>query len=151
EETSNADLIADAVPQFARELNCAPPNQVEFELPPRRVPVLVLHTAALVAVLRFRDNPTASLRLVVAEGVLDELLEHEARYWRRSAAMAHLPEDGALLKPVVGAAALLGAASPVEAANFMVRIPDLVDAPLAQRRLWARWLYGLYPADRDGR
>jgi hypothetical protein len=39
------------------------PERIEFELPPHRVPVLVLHTAALVAVLRFRDNPAASLHL----------------------------------------------------------------------------------------
>jgi hypothetical protein len=34
-------------------------GRVEFELPPHRVPVLVLHTAALVAVLRFRRNSAA--------------------------------------------------------------------------------------------
>ena len=42
------------------------PDRVEFELPLHRVPVLVLHTAALVAVLRSRDNPATPLRLVVA-------------------------------------------------------------------------------------
>jgi hypothetical protein len=67
-KTSEADLIADAIPQFARALKCAVPEQIEFELPAQPVPVLVLHTAALVAALRFRDDPAASLRVVVAKG-----------------------------------------------------------------------------------
>ena len=151
QETPDAALVGDAVPQFAHALKCATPERVEFDLPPHRVPVLVLHTAALVAVLRFRDNPAASLRLVVAQGVLNELLEHEARYWRRTAARAGLPEDGALLKPAVAAAALLGADNLAESANLLEHVPDLADTSLAQRRAWARWLYGLYPADREGR
>jgi hypothetical protein len=85
QESSDVDLAVEALPQFARALKCATPERAEFELPPHHVPVLVLHTAALVAVLRFRDNPATSLRFVVTEGLLDELLEHEARYWRRSA------------------------------------------------------------------
>jgi len=151
QETPDTALIADAVPQFAAALKCATPERAEFELPPHRVPVLVLHTAALVAVLRFRDNPAASLHLVVAQGLLDELLDHEARYWRRTAARAGLPEDGALLKPAVAAAALLGADNLTEAANLLERVPDLADTSQGQRRAWARWLYGLYPADREGR
>ena len=151
QETSDADLVADAIPQFARTLKCATPERAEFELPAHRAPVLVLHTAALVAVLRFRDDPAASLRVVVADGVLDELLEHEARYWRRKAAGAGLPEDGALLKPVVAVAALLGAEDFAEAAEMVTRVPDLSDAFQAQRRSWARWLYELYPADPEGR
>ena len=151
QETPDVDLVADAVPQFAHALGCATPEWVEFDLPPHRATVLVLHTAALVAVLRFRDNPAASLHLVVAQGRLDELLEHEARYWRRTAAGAGLPEDGALLKPAVAAAALLGADNLAEAADLLRRVPDLAGTPMAQRRAWARWLYGLYPADREGR
>ena len=150
-KTSEADLIADAIPQFARALQCDAPEQVEFELPVHRVPVLVLHTAALVAALRFRDDPAASLRVVVAEGVLDELLEHEARYWRRKAAVAGLPENGALLKPVVAVAALLGAKDLAEAAEMVVRVPDLSDTSRERRGSWARWLYDLYPADGEGR
>ena len=150
-ETPDADLVADAVPQFAAALKCATPERVEFELPPHRVPVLVLHTAALVAVLRFRDNPAASLHLVVAQARLDELLEHEARYWRRAAARAGLPEDGAVLRPAVAAAALLGAGNLADAADLLERVPDLAGTSLAQRRSWARWLYGLYPADAEGR
>jgi hypothetical protein len=66
QETPDAVLVEHAVPQFAHALGCATPDRVEFELPLHRVPVLVLHTAALVAVLRSRDNPATPLRLVVA-------------------------------------------------------------------------------------
>ena len=151
QETAAAELVLQAVPQFARALGCATPERIEFEPPAHRVPVLMLHTAALVAVLRFRDNPAVSLRLVVAQGLLDELLEHEARYWRRTAAAAGLPEDRALLKPAVAAAALLGADNLAEVANLLERVPDLAGTSQAQRRSWARWLYGLYPPDREGR
>jgi tetratricopeptide (TPR) repeat protein len=78
-------------------------------------------------------------------------MTHEARYWRRAAAAVGLPEDGALLKAVVAAAALLGAVNLADAATTVAHVPDLADAPLAQRRLWARWLYQLYPADTEGR
>jgi hypothetical protein len=150
-ETSDAELVAQAIPQFARVLRCAVPEQAEFELSGQGVPVLVLHTAALVAVLRFRQDPAASLRVVVAGGVLDELLEHEARYWRRTAAAARLSDDGTLLKPVVAVAALLGAGNLAEAAEVVARVPDLGELPQVQRRAWGRLLYRVYPADSQSR
>ena len=150
-ETSDAELVIRAVPQFAEALGCAVPERAEFEMPGHSVPVLVLHTAALVAVLRFRQDPAAALRVVVAEGIVDELLEHEARYWRRTAVAFGLPDNGALLRPVVAVAALLGAESLAEAAETVRRVPDLDDIPQAQRRTWGRWLYELYPADIQGR
>ena len=151
QEISSTRLVADAVPQFARALGCAGPAPVRLDLPAHPVPILVLHTAALIAVLRFRDDPARSMSVVVAEGLLDELLEHESRYWRRKAAAADLPEDGALLKPVTAVAALLGADDLADAAEIITRIPDLSDTTQAQRRSWARWLYELYPADPEGR
>jgi tetratricopeptide (TPR) repeat protein len=151
QEISQAKLVADAVPQFARALGCASPLPVQLELPVRPVPILVLHTAALIAVLRFRDDPARSLSVIVGEGLLDELLEHESRYWRRKAAAVGLPEDGALLKPVTAVAALLGADDLADAAEIITRVPDLTDASQAQLRSWARWLCELYPADPEGR
>jgi tetratricopeptide (TPR) repeat protein len=151
EGVSDLALLNAAVPQFSRALECPAPNHVEFELPQRHLPVLVLHTAAIVAVLRSRDSSATPLHVVVAEGVLDELVQHEARYWRRSAAANGLPEDGRLLKAVVAAMALLGAATLAQATTLVGRVPDLVDASQAQRRSWARWLYELYPEDTEGR
>ena len=76
---------------------------------------------------------------------------HEARYWRRAARAAGLAGDGAVVKAVVAAAALLGASSVGEAAQVVGRVPDLAGTSEAQRRSWARWLYGLYPSGADGR
>ena len=148
---SDAELVAAAIPDFARALDVALPERIEVELPAERVPVLVLHAAALVAVLRSTAEPLAPLRLVVATGVLDELLEHEARYWRRTARAAALPADGTILKPVVAAAALLGADDLAETAALAKRVPALADTAPAQLRPWARWLYGLYPPVAGGR
>ena len=121
-DLSDADLVAAAVPYFCRALDISLPAQVEFELPGQRVPVLVLHAAALVAALRFQHDPAASLRVVVGEGVLDELLMHEARYWRGAAQAAGFPAEGALIKPVVAAAALVGAGTLAEAATVVARV-----------------------------
>jgi tetratricopeptide (TPR) repeat protein len=151
QEASSARLVADAVPQFARALGSAGPVPVQFEVPPHPVPILVLHTAALIAVLRFSDDPARPLSVVVGEGLLDELLEHESRYWRRKAAAVGLAEDGALLKAVTALAALLGADDLADAAEVITRVPDLSDSTQAQLRSWARWLYELYPADPEGR
>ena len=90
EAEPDASLAAEAVPYFARALGVPEPGTVVFELPDRRVPMLVLHAAALVAVLRSAEDPARTLRVASRRGVLDELLEHEARYWRRTAAAARL-------------------------------------------------------------
>ena len=61
-----------------------------------------------------------------------------------------LSEDGRVLKPVVAAAALLGAADLDDAATVAGRVPDLAGATPGELREWGRWLYGLYPAGADG-
>ena len=144
-------LAAEAVQYFADALKKPAPVAVGFDLPAGPVPVLVLHAAALVAVLRSPNPSGTPLRVAVVADVLDELLEHEARYWRRSAEAAGLASDGFVLKPVVAAAALLGAASLDEAGEVAGRVPDLSDVSRGDRRRWAHWLYGLYPAASDGR
>ena len=150
EAEPDARLAAAAVPYFARALGVPVPGTVVFELLDRRVPVLVLHAAALVAVLRSAEDPARRQRVAVGRA-LDELLEHEARYWRRTAAAARLSDDGRVLKPVVAAAALLGAADLDDAAAVAGRVPDLAGAGPGELRRWGRWLYGLYPAGADGR
>ena len=65
EDVPDQDLAASALPYFAAKLGVAVPSGVVFDLPPQRVPVLVLHTAALVAVLRSMSTPPASLRVAV--------------------------------------------------------------------------------------
>ena len=150
QDIPDADLAAAAVPFFAAKLSVPAPSGADFDLPPHRVPVLVLHAAALVAVLRSMTSPPGPLRVAVTEGVLDELLAHEAGYWRRSVASCGLPDDGRVIKPVVAAAILLGADSLEEAAAVAGRVPDLGHAPAGDLRRWARWLYDLYPAGPAG-
>jgi tetratricopeptide (TPR) repeat protein len=147
----DADLAAAAVPYFAARLGVPAPDRVVFDLPAHRVPVLVLHAAALVAVLRSRTSPPEPSRVTVREKVLAELLVHEARYWRRAASAAGLPGDGPALKAVAAAAALLGAADLPEAARVAGRVPDLAGETEGMLRRWARWLYSLYPGGPDGR
>lgn len=62
-DKSDEALAAEAVPYFAGALRIAPPASVEFELPRARVPVLVLHAAALVAVLRSTTDSEMPLRI----------------------------------------------------------------------------------------
>jgi tetratricopeptide (TPR) repeat protein len=147
EDASDAELVAAAVPDFARALSVSVPAPVEVELPAQRAPVLVLHASALVAVLRLGAEPTQSSVVVVNEEVIGELLQHEARYWRRTASSAGLPDDGTILKPLVAVAALLGAESMVEVTGLVDRVPELAGISAAEKRAWARWLYGLYPTD----
>ena len=151
DNNSDQDLASSAIPHFAAKLGVTAPAGVVFELPSRRVPVLVLHAAALVAVLRSMTSPPGSPRVAVSTGVLGELLEHEARYWRRTARSFGLTADGQVLKAAVAASILLGAGSLAEAAAAVGRIPDLAGASAGDLRQWARWLYQLYPGGQAGR
>ena len=148
---SDAELAAAAVPDFASKLGVAAPQHPEFDIPAGRVPVLVLHAAALVAVLRFASESATPLRVVVTDEVVKELLAHEARYWWRTASAAGLSDGGAVFKPVVAATTLLGAASLAEAAQLVTRIPALSRTTSSEQWRWARWLYDLYPAGDSGR
>jgi hypothetical protein len=52
DDKSGTDLVEAAIPEFAAAFNVAIPSQIVLDLPDRWSPILVLHTAALVAVLR---------------------------------------------------------------------------------------------------
>jgi len=144
------DLARAALPYFASALRLAVPLQVRFGLPAQRMPVLLLHAAALVAVLRSAAAPAAGLQLDIGAEVLDELLEHEARYWQRAARAAGLSADPAVLGQVTAAGALLRPADPADTARLMARVPGLAGASRARRRSWAHWLHELYPPAPDG-
>jgi hypothetical protein len=150
-DAPDAALAQAAVPFFARALSVAIPGQVEVERAARRVPVLMLHAAALVAVLRHAEQPRLVLRVVVGDGVLDELLEYETRFWRGAAAAVGLPGDPVVVNQVVAAATVLGAGSVAEAAAVAARVPALAAGPDGRRQDWARWLYALFPAGPAGR
>ena len=139
---SNDDIVAAAVPAFARALGVAPPGPVRMEAA-GMVPVLDLHAAALVAVLR-SSSADAAMPARVAK-VLDDLLGQEARFWQGSATRAGLTEGpGGLavrdLRRVVAAGALLGAATLDEAVAVLDRVRAVSVSVLA-----ANWLWGVYP------
>jgi tetratricopeptide (TPR) repeat protein len=144
---SSAELVRSAVPHFAAALRVAPPAAVEVSVPDD-APLLVVHAAALVAVLRLQDPARpAAQRSGDIGAVLDELLGHEMHYWERSAARAGLGGlSPVVLQRAVAVACLLSAVDESDAAALLRRVPDLRDDEPLRRRL-ARWLRQLYPAD----
>ncbi|MFC4495724.1 tetratricopeptide repeat protein [Streptomyces ovatisporus] len=152
------ELVARAVPQFARHLELPVPDGVEVEPAPHPVPMLVLHAAALVAVLRSREGAgdgAAPLRVGVGPDVLDELLRHAARSWHDSAAQAGLtgPQelDEATVQHCVAVTSLLAADSEESAAELLRTVPGLgAESRAGLRRRTARWLGSLHPAPVEG-
>jgi hypothetical protein len=142
---SSAELVRSAVPHFAAALRVAPPAAVEVSVPDD-APLLVVHAAALVAVLRLQDPARpAAQRSGDIGAVLDELLGHEMHYWERSAARAGLGGlSPVVLQRAVAVACLLSAVDESDAAALLRRVPDLRDDEPLRRRL-ARWLRQLYP------
>ena len=89
---SGADLVHAAVPEFARAVGVAAPGTVQVTVPEGPVPILVLHAAALLAILEARDSPKAGPMQVVAdeELVLAGLLAREKSFWLKSTQTAEL-------------------------------------------------------------
>jgi tetratricopeptide (TPR) repeat protein len=144
---SSAELVRAAVPHFAAALNVPVPSTIDVSVP-EDAPLLVVHAAALVIVLRSQHHPTPGDRHPSDIGaVLDELLGHEMHHWERSAAQAGLGGLSlVVLQRAVAVACLLSAVDESDGASILRRVPDLRDdEPL--RRQVARWLRQLYPAD----
>jgi tetratricopeptide (TPR) repeat protein len=141
-------VLAEAVTAFARVLEVPAPS-VQFSGDAGRRRVLDLHAAALVAVLDSVGTPEPATAEVTFSAVLDELLRHEQRFWYATAQAAGL-YDGpsglgpAVLRQIVAAACLLGAATEADARSLLARIPGLEPSVKI-----ARWLRGLYPPDSD--
>jgi tetratricopeptide (TPR) repeat protein len=142
DQLSDADVIELAVHDFAREL-ALPERAVEItQSGTGRRRVLDLHAAALVAVLN--EEGMGPVRIDIGT-VLGELLRHEMHFWYDSA-RAHGLNAGpgglppSMLRRVVAAGALLGAATEEEARLVVGRAPGL--SPSARV---ARWLQDLYP------
>jgi tetratricopeptide (TPR) repeat protein len=150
EDASDADLAEAAVPYLARALSVDVPERVTVEPADRRVPVLVIHAATLLALLRFSAYWATSLRVVIDDHVLEDLLEFEVAHWNRAASAAGLPAGVALVKRVLAASSLLGATSVAEAAEVTARVPGLAECPNEERVRWARWLERVCPPGPDG-
>jgi len=144
-DMSDADVIALAVRSFARVLGL-PERTVEIygDSGTGQRRVLDLHAAALVAVLA---EASSGIVRVDIRTVLAELLRHEQHFWYESARAYGLSggRDGTtteVLRQIVAAGCLLGAASREEARVLPSRIPGM--SPSAKI---AEWLRLLYPPD----
>ncbi|MFF4241198.1 tetratricopeptide repeat protein, partial [Actinomadura geliboluensis] len=151
-QVSDDELVAAAVPAFAAQLRVHPAPSVRAVTGEGRARILDLHAAALVAVLRAADSVGAAggvVRVEVAD-VLAELLAHEERFWMGSAQRAGLLDGPSGLRPevvrrIVAAGCLLGAASEADAVALLGRVPG---AAATARVAW--WLRDLYPPHEDG-
>ena len=145
-DVPDAEVVALAVRSFARELG-VPGKAVEIRGGAGRRRVLDLHAAALVAVLGEASAATVQVDL---GGVLGELLRHEQHFWYDTARAAGLGDgqDGttpAVLRQIVAAACLLGAATPAEARALPGRVPGM--SPSVKIGGWLRVLYPPEPGE----
>lgn len=146
ESVSDEEHVRRAVPVFARALGLeAPePGSVTVLSHGRRARILELHAAALVSVLEWNADPGIGPTIDLA-GVLGELLRHEERFWVGTAFAQELMSGvggltPVLLRRIVAAGCLLGAADEAEAVDLLGRVPG---AP--QTAKVAAWLRELYP------
>ncbi len=147
-EISDEEQVLRAVPVFAAALGVSPPDHVSVITRPGRARVLELHAAALVAVLEWVTAPKLKPRVELG-GVLNELLRHEERFWLGSALAQGLVYGltgmtPAMLRQVVAAGCLLGAADQNEAVALLGRVPGV---PKSVKL--AEWLRELYPPVQD--
>lgn len=140
---SATELVHDAVAAFAEALDIRAP-QIDVAVP-GEVPLLALHAAALLAVLRSRDQRAPAGQLVADLGVLPELLGHERHFWEHSAEQAGLGLGPVVLARSVAVACLFGAVDERDGAQILRRVPDLREEE-GRRRAVARWLAQLYPS-----
>ena len=143
-ELSNEELVAAAAPVFAKALGVPTPSRVLVEPGSGAVRVLDLHAAALVAVLSAGTGGPVSVSVA---DVLDKLLGHEERFWQGTAKRLGLlggstGMSAGVLRQVVAAGALLGAASQDQAAELLGRVPGAVASVKV-----ACWLRDLYPPE----
>jgi tetratricopeptide (TPR) repeat protein len=137
------EVFDDALDAFARKLATDRPEAGIVLSDPDPV-VLVVHAAALLAVVDYATGARPRDQAVSASEVLEALLRHEARYWARSAAGRGLDLGVSVLRLAVVVGCLIGADNETAAGALLSRVPDLDSAGLRLRV--ARWLHALYPA-----
>lgn len=109
----------------------------------QRSTILTIHIAALLAVLGSSE---------LSAGQYDQLLDHEDRYWQRSAESCGLTQlSRRARRESVAQLALSGADSIADVAEQLKRVPHLAEASMETRRTAAQWLQDLYPGDGLGR
>ncbi|MEU8383873.1 serine protease [Streptosporangium sp. NPDC048865] len=108
-----------------------------------RASVLTIQMAALVQLLQSGEHPVEARE---SEAVEDVLLNHERRYWRRTAAAAGLALNATSLERAIAAAALCGADDEMQAGATLEAVPGWDGVGADRRETAARWIRGLYPA-----
>lgn len=147
QEDRSEKIIDTALEAMARELSLEIP-EVSVSVGQERPTLLVLHMAALVALLRGTiDRPEPQSNKVAADrGVFSELLEHEIAYWKRAAKGLDFDIPFLAVRRSFAVAFLLRPRSEEETARALQRVPDLEMSTVASRRQVARWIRQLYPA-----
>jgi tetratricopeptide (TPR) repeat protein len=139
------ELFDDAVTAFAQKMEIARPD-ASLALTEVDPVVLVVHAAALLAVVDSATGVRPQDQAVSGQQVIEALLKHEARYWARTAASRGLDLDVSVLRLAVALACMIGADSEAAAMALLARVPDLDSAE--RRGRVARLLHDLYPAPR---
>ena len=113
-------------------------------------PILLLHTAALTAVLSSREGADSPASVAATQNIVKELLGHENKYWSDTLAAHRLNQIGAgadTRRQAVAIAGLLGADDEQQAGQVLRRLPVLADAPTLTIQMILNWLREIYPAD----
>ncbi len=140
------EVFEDAVTAFAQKLEVERPD-ARLALSDPDPLVLVVHAAALLAVIDYAAGVRPQRLAVSGSEVVEALLRHEARYWVRTASQK-LDLDLSVLRLAVAVGCLIGAESETGAEALLACIPDLNSAE--RRGQVARWLHKLYPTEHEG-
>jgi len=140
------ELFDDAVTAFAQKMEIPRPD-APLRLTETDPVVLVVHAAALLAVADSATGGQPQDQAVSGQQVIQALLQHEARYWARTAASRGLDLDISVLRLAVALGCMIGADSEAAAVALLAHVPDLDSAE--RRGRVARLLHDLYPAPRE--
>lgn len=140
---SQHEVYAEALSAFANLRRIPCPDIVLHPTDSEAI-ILVLHAAALLAILEAETTITSASTQQATDDVLSRLLSHERRYWQQSLhqGMA-IRLDPDVIERVVAIGCLIGASDQESAIDVLTAIPDLADGQL--RGAVARWLHDLYP------
>lgn len=135
----------EAVHAFARALGAAD-IEAELETDDLDAPILRLHAAALLAIIR-AQRPSPRMPSRSGGDVLAELLAHEVYYWSGLAKSHGLVDlQVATQRKAVTLAALFGPSARLTTIEMLRRIPEFIDAPVERLSRIAGWLRDLYPS-----
>jgi tetratricopeptide (TPR) repeat protein len=150
DEEDQHQIFVRAVRAYARARNTTEPR-TRLVPPGPHSPILVIHAAALVAVLRGERGSTGPVFAVSETTLAAELLEHESDQWAVDwAARRFPPLPPTTQRQVVVVATLLGGGAISQDRHELLRlVPSLADAPAERLEQIVTWLSDLYPSN-DG-